>query len=108
MEASGLAKRPKAHHNFAIRSVTRSRCRVLQDSFFIRVIHVWNGLPSTCVEAKSLSVFRSRIDAVEEKHLLPNRRSLLRFDYVENCRVVGCKCKLPNLPLKPCRIPVCT
>ncbi len=59
--------------------------------FFNRIVHVWNNLPFECVDAKSVTIFRNLLDKIAETQLLPNRQSLLCYDYSENCRVVGCK-----------------
>ena len=37
--------------------------RVRQNSFAIRIINDWNGLPSAVVSSPSLNVFKSRLDA---------------------------------------------
>ena len=79
----------------------------MQDSFFNRVVNVWNNLPKECVCAKSVHIFRNKINMIAENKLLPNRFSLLRNDTSENCRVVRCKCRVPNVQLKTCQIVVC-
>ena len=89
----------RARHTYTIKSLVRSKCRVMQDSFFNRVVSVWNNLPIDCVCAKSVYIFRKKLDQIGESKLLPNRISLLRNDTSENCRVVRCKCRVPNVLL---------
>ena len=89
----------RARHTYTIKSLVRSKCRVMQDSFFNRVVSVWNNLPIDCVCAKSVYIFRKKLDQIGESKLLPNRISLLRNDTNENCRVFRCKCRVPNVLL---------
>ena len=81
----------RSKHNHILRPIFLSKCRVMQDSFFNRIAHVWNSLPCECVNAKSVTVLHKSLDKIAETQLLPKRQSLLRYDYSENCRVVGCK-----------------
>ena len=97
----------RARHDYTIQSLVRAKCRVMQDYFFNRVVNVWNNLPKECVCAKSVYIFRNKINMIAENKLLPNRVSLLRNDTSENCRVVRCKCRVPNVQLKTCQIVVC-
>ena len=87
------------HHPYTIQSKVRSKCRVMQDSYFNRVVNVWNNLPDISVLSKSLPVFRSHLDMIGESQLLPNRKTLLRNDTRENCQMVDCKCRAPYPPL---------
>ena len=89
----------RAHHDYTIQPLVRAKCRVMKDSFFNRVVNVWNNLPKDCVCAQSVHVFRNKLNKIAENKLLPNRVSLLRNDTSENCRVVRCKCRVPNVQL---------
>ena len=57
----------RSHHPYTIQSKVHSKCRVMQDSYFNRVVNVWNNLPDICVLSKSLPVFRSRLDMIGER-----------------------------------------
>ena len=41
---------------------TRCRTKLRQNSFTVRVINDWNGLPESIVTAPTLNSFKSRID----------------------------------------------
>ena len=63
------------------------------------------AIVSECTQ--ELSKLIEKINIIAENKLLPNRVSLLRNDTSENCRVVRCKCRVPNVQLKTCQIVVC-
>jgi len=39
----------RTHHQYTIRSQFRAMCAVMQDSYFNRLVNVWNNLSDICV-----------------------------------------------------------
>jgi hypothetical protein len=89
----------RAHHTFTIQSLACSKYSVMRGSFFNRVVSVWNNLSVACVCAKPVYIFCKKLDQIGESKLLPNRITLLRNDTSENCRVIRCQCRVPNVLL---------